>query len=198
MRNDNRGMTFIELNIVVVLFAVICLTIYGSFSAGMRIWERAKKSSPECDAHIFLDKISSDIRNTVGFSPIIPHGSGSALSFAVFQPVSAAVAGNGVAALSSAGIGRVAYNFDAQQGILYRSYRDFRQEAAGAPESRPRPILNNLKSLSFAYCYLSREGNEWTNIWEGQPPLAVKIELLFVVNNRPVTMSKTVSLQAGN
>jgi prepilin-type N-terminal cleavage/methylation domain-containing protein len=82
---SKKAFTLVEIMLVSVLMAVLGLTIYGSFSAGSRIWQRAKDGAPEIEAHIFLNRLSQDLRNCFNSSVSAALGTSSSLSFSVLQ-----------------------------------------------------------------------------------------------------------------
>ncbi len=185
-----RGFTFIELNLVVILVAVIGFTIYSSFSAGTNIWKRQKNSAPVIDTHIFLNKISCDLRHGINFSPIAPCGTSRNLSLAIFQN-----GGNSIC-----GFGRVTYVFDAASGILKRDYREFSNSVDKQPGNSSIILLSSLSSCSFKYYYFNAESRngQWKDAMENGLPSAVKVNVSFVMNNKETNFSKIIAMYPGS
>jgi hypothetical protein len=191
--NKNRAFTLIELNLVVILMAVIGLTVYASFSAGARIWQRSKANTPEINAHIFLDKISSDLRNCLKFSAILPKGNVNELSFAIFKRSDAKDK-------DFVGFGKVVYSFDYNKESVSRSYQDFTQILRNRADESPRVVLDNIKSCSFKYYYFNIDSSDsgWKSSMDTVFPSAVKIDISFTLDNKTSVISKIVSLYPGN
>ena len=66
---------------VSVLFAVISLAVFNSFSNGFKLWARSQHLIVEGDIAIFLDKMDEDLRGVVTISGIPFTGSSAQLSF---------------------------------------------------------------------------------------------------------------------
>ena len=66
---------------VSVLFAVISLAVFNSFSNGFKLWARGQHLIVEGDMAILLDKMDEDLRGVVTISGIPFTGSGAQLSF---------------------------------------------------------------------------------------------------------------------
>ena len=184
------GFTFIELNLVVMLVAVIGLTVYASFSAGTNIWKRLKGATPDIDAHIFLDKLSYDLRNCVAFSSIAPDGSADSIAFAVFNNSNSALPG----------FGTVRYSFDAASGSVSRSYSDFAKSPDKKYGNGDIMLSDKLRACSFKYYYFSNElkNGQWKDRMDNGLPSAVKVEVYFLADNKKVNLSKTITVYPGS
>ncbi len=185
-----NGFTFIELNIVVILVAVMALTTYGAFAAGTRIWQRSRDFLPQAGAHIFMDTLSADLRNSLRFSAIPWRGSSKDLSFAAFSYHAGA---------GTAGFGRVDYSFDGNEGVISRQYQAFPVAADAAGQERPRPIVAQVTTCSFTYYYFNRASRtgEWRSSFDGDLPTAVRVEFSVTANKRTVLFSKIIGIHIG-
>ena len=188
-KEKKHAFTLIELTLVAALIAVIGLVVYASFSAGAKIWERAKNNIPEADAHIFLGKISSDLRNAFKFSGIKPSGGATDISFASYS-----------ASSGSTGFGEVSYSFGAQKEKIVRKYLEYPRFARNDMPDNSKIVLDNVKSLLFKYYYFNPELKEgvWKDAIEENLPSAVKIEISVVFKDqKTATLSKIITVYAG-
>ena len=217
-KSGERGFTFIELIIAVAIFAVIAVSIYSTFNAGIRMW---MKTSPMIEAdqslRIFFNTASLDLKNSVAYYPK-PAGSASSFaptSFASFgteEPMNFEGEQDRISFMtvmnvsSSDGsmrgeITRVAYVYDkankAVKRLLATKREGFDETKAAAVE-----MLSNVdeKDFGFKYCYKSSTSSvsdyeyEWYDTWEGEKnkrkiPRGVKI--------RAGEFTQTVFIPAG-
>src|SRR3989338_7576018 len=63
------GFTIIELLIALSIFAVIAVTLYSTFFAGISVWKRSEdKSGTYQDIRVVFDDIARDLKNMVYFT----------------------------------------------------------------------------------------------------------------------------------
>ena len=63
--NNKRGLTFVELMIVVSLTAVVGIAVSAALGSAVDMWGRINETVVEEDVAIFFDKFSTVLRNTI-------------------------------------------------------------------------------------------------------------------------------------
>ena len=181
---NRKALTFIEVNFVVILIAVLSFAIYGSLSSGLKVWKKTIGTSSFIDAHILFDKITGDLRNAMNFEMIKPSGTGNGLSFACFQTPSSTQ--------GSAGFGEVRYFFNPSGGVIYRQYRDFASILKQDITQKPVAIAKDINSFSISYYSFNKSTNTgaWESNIDASMPDAVKVEVSFLEGTKPVTLTK--------
>jgi prepilin-type N-terminal cleavage/methylation domain-containing protein len=191
MRKKNKAFTLIEMLIVTALLCVISLGIYSTFNSGIKIWQRLNKEVPEQDLYIFLDKFTSDIRNSVKFKAINFYGTENRLDFATIVNSSR---------MGKRTVGSVAYFYDPKTEMVYKEERDFSCIYAG-DKGTVKEMLKNIKSLEFQYYSYNKEKKEyiWQNAWlkEGLP-LAVWLQVEITDGDKVFKFNKTVNIPVAN
>jgi prepilin-type N-terminal cleavage/methylation domain-containing protein len=191
-KNNNRpvpslaGFTLIEMLLVIAVVSVISLAIYATLNNGLKLWQKANRQLPEEDLNIFLDKFTVDLRNSFKFTGIDFSGAPFRMEFPTLVSSQA---------LRSRSVGRVGYGYEPGSGVLIRAQQDFSQ--AYTAESRPLPVLSNIKSLKFQYYVYDKEKKEylWLEEWAKEGlPAAVRIELEMGYDSQDNKFIKTVSI----
>ena len=204
-RNDG-GFTFIELIVAVTIFAIIAVSIYSTFNAGIRMW---LKTSPMIEANqgmrIFFNTASLNLKNSVAYYP----KSTSATS--AFAPTSFSSFGEEehlnfegepdrisfMTIMNSSGpdgrirgeIARVAYIYDKANKRIKRLVAT-KREGFDETKAIASEVLGNIeeKDFGFEYCYKSATSSvteyeyDWKDTWEGEKnkqkiPRGVKIKM---------------------
>jgi hypothetical protein len=183
------GFSFIELNIVVVLLAVLGVLVYQSFSSGVKIWQRIKDGSGDVQVAVFFDKITNDLHNLCVFSRILGYGSQKELSFTTVDYVHQDKT-------SYLGLGRVRYYFDQDNKDILRTFNSWKAVKVSKYAVSPSPIVEKVESLSFSYYYPKKK--QFTEIWDSQSdnplPSAVRVNIRIIKNNRAVDLSRIINL----
>jgi prepilin-type N-terminal cleavage/methylation domain-containing protein len=78
---SSRGLTMVEMLMVVVLISLIGLATFHSLVNGFKVWERTTRQGVEWDVALFFEKLSSDLKNSFPFSQIGLMGDSQQLSF---------------------------------------------------------------------------------------------------------------------
>ena len=189
LRRKNRGFTLIEMLIVMMLFCVISLAIYGAINNGIKIWLRINQAVVEEDIAIFFDKFAVDLRNSFEFTGVNFLGSAEEVEFAALTDSQR---------LKNKTVGKIIYAYDPQAKILSRKVRDF----AHLFEDKDGPVrqmLRDLKSLQFSYYLYDGEKKEY--LWQDELvnaglPLAVRIKLELEHGAQANIFTRTVNIPA--
>jgi len=209
-RNDG-GFTFIELIIAVTIFAIIAVSIYSTFNAGIRIW---LKTSPMIEANqalrVFFGTISLDLKNAVAYHSAAQvltkpgfgqdyegninfEGKPDRFSFITIISVSDPDTG------SSEEPARVTYIYDKGKKVIKRLVATKRE---GLDEARAKSfeMLSGVeeKDFGFEYCYKSMTSNtdyeyEWKDSWGEKNVLKIPRG----VRVRALGFRKTIFIPAG-
>ena len=184
-----RGLTLIELLLVVGMCAVIGMASYGTLRNGLTIWQRTLQPLPNEDLVIAFDKFNQDARNSFSFSGLTFVGEPANVEFItlVNSPQ-----------LKAKTVGKVAYSFDEGQSALRRSQRDFSQIYLGQ-EGRSVILLREVKRMRCEYYFFDKVKNAyvWVPRWEENGiPLALRMTLEVSNGKDYFEISKTVSIPA--
>lgn len=187
-RRKKRALTFIEINIVVVLLAVIGLAIYSSLSAGSRIWRRGTGAAAEIDAAIFLDKLSSDLRNCLVYRAIPIDGGPLQCSFGVMASI--------IADEPMAGFGQVTYTYDTSLRMLSRGYQDYLWQRQGKAQKPASLLMQGIDSCRFRYFYADPQTGQaaWSDTIAAGELAAVQVELIWHRDRRQLRLVKIINL----
>ncbi len=193
------GFTLIETILTVAMFSVIALAIYSTFSQGVRLWQRLTQRTPSSELNMVFEKMSSDLRNSFGFSGINFVGGEDNITFATL------IFSANKDKQKALSLGEVGYSFDAQTGSLNRQQRNYSQVYRNK-STHLRQMLNNVKFLSFRYYYYNPAQEEyvWKDNWQAREgeeersiPLAVRISLEFDENTKEEEVTRTITIPAG-
>lgn len=193
MNNDNkRAFTFIEILIVTVLLSVISLTIYSTFSNGIKIWQRVTEALPEEDVTIFFEKLAVDVRNCINFKEIAFQGKKDGFEFA-------GIVKSG--RLENTTVGKLKYSYDEAKGVLKREQFDYSQlytEESGLSNEE----LSGIKAFKLAYYWYDPQKKEysWVEEWldEGQGlPLALRVEFELTYGSQKNLFTRTIGIPVG-
>ena len=184
----DRGLSFIEIVIVMVIMSLISLAVYANLNSGIKIWQRINKPRPEEDLNIFLDRFAQDLKNALNFQGLDFLGAEDSfeLASAINSP-----------ALKTKTVGKVIYYYDRRDKILKRQQQDLSQIYNRQDSSLTRQ-LENVDALRFQYCSYDKEKKEfiWQEEWKTKDelPLSVRIELEFNNGTQTKAFSRTVDI----
>lgn len=132
-----RGFTFLETLIVVGLFSIISVSLFQTFTMGLKIWKRA--SSPnfsERRAILGMERLAQEVRRIRPYAMFPFSGSPEACSFAVVM---------------NERIYNVSYEFDSGASLVRRRAVSV-QDALGGGEVPPaRSVMTDVKKFFLSY-----------------------------------------------
>ena len=182
--------TFIELTIAVLIFLIIAVSIYSTFRAGLKVWER---SNPIIESNqsmrVFFYTISRDLKNAVSYLPLTGTGTGTDASASPVEnfngktdSITLWTVVNSAGAADGMELAKVIYSIDKSAGTLTRSVAGM---AAGFDEklAKGTVVLKNIGegTAYFKYCYKAAQstnsGYGWKDEWadHAKIPRGVKI-----------------------
>jgi len=178
------GFTFIELIIAVTIFAIIAVSIYSTFNAGIRVW---LKMSPMIEANqqcrIFFNTISLDLKNAVAYYDIsnilTKQGFGQEYEGKInFEGRSDKISFMTIVNISDPDLGlreelaKVTYIYDKADKTIKRLVAT-KAEGLNEENAKSSDMITGIdgKDFGFEYCYKSMTSNtdydyEWKDAWE--------------------------------
>lgn len=186
-QGNKKAFTFIEILIVTVLLAIISLTLYATFSNGIKVWQRVTAIAPEEDLAIFFEKFTLDLRNCINSKEIIFLGRKDGFEFAGLVKSQE---------LENTTIGKLIYEYREKQGVLKRQQLDYSRlylQESGVSNQ----VLSGIKEFNLAYYFYDEKKKEY--LWaeeymEDSLPIAVRMELELNYGNESNRFIKTVSI----
>ena len=183
-RESLTGFTFIELIIAVTIFAIIAVSIYSTFNAGIRIWLR---TSPMIEANqslrVFFDTISLDLKNSVAYydtsGALVKPGFGEAYEGEInFEGAPARISFVTLINVSGPNLGlheelaKITYVYDRVAKSVKRLVAT-KAEGFDEVNAKSFEMLTAIeeKDFGFEYCYKKMITNseyeyEWKDAWE--------------------------------
>jgi prepilin-type N-terminal cleavage/methylation domain-containing protein len=187
IKNNRRAFSLIELVVVLALFAVVALAVYGSLRSGLAIFKRVTSVQPQVDINLLFERFETDVRSGFKFSKIKFFGGEAAFEFPGF--VESAIVGETV--------GKISYVFDAGRRRVLRISSDYSQvctEGQGSTQT----MLAGVRDLRFSYYFYDTEKGRfrWIDEWLSSGiPSAVRMELMLTES--PDYIVKTVTIPIG-
>ena len=182
--NNQKGFTLIELLIALSIFAVIAVTMYSTFFAGISVWKRSGDNSGIYqDIRVSFDDIARDLKNMIYFTK----DEESAYAF-VGMPQKVIFMTLDEYATESMEAGKevvkVSYSFDDAKGELIKERSDI---SAGfdIEKAVKETLLKNVEDFKFEYCYHSGDEEEpylWQEEWKDEEeriPRGVRVTAFF-------------------
>ena len=182
-KND-PGFTFIELIVAVTIFAIIAVSIYSTFNAGIRVW---LKTSPMIEANqqnrTFFNTIALDLKNAVAYydvsNVLTKPGFGQEYEGKInFKGEPDKISFMTVVNISDPDLGlceelaKVTYIYDKTDKAVKRLIAT-KAEGLNEENARSMDMLTGVeeKDFGFEYCYKSMTTNtdyecEWKDAWE--------------------------------
>lgn len=172
-----RAFTMVEMLLVVAVLSVITLALYRSISNGLRVWDRVYRFSVEEDVAIFMDRLTTDLRNLTMYSRFPFQGQTTRMVIPTLVRVPADRKSHEGSDEIVEQLGSVEYYFDGLRSSIYRKQGNYGQTVRrrSGPAGR---LAQPVQSLKFFYLKIEHQ-----NIVEypalDQVPLAVRVEVEF-------------------
>lgn len=161
-RKWRAGFTFLELLVGTLIFSMLAIAIYSSFSIGVRAWRRGEEDyRSRQEARYLLNTLSRELRCAVNSSLIRFSGESGSVSFCK----------------ASDGIYEVTYLYEPEQKSVYRLMRTYAESinAGAGVRSKVASGISDFK-MTFAY----KEGGKivWQEFWNEENaavPYGIKV-----------------------
>ncbi|MBI4313548.1 MAG: prepilin-type N-terminal cleavage/methylation domain-containing protein [Candidatus Omnitrophica bacterium] len=176
----SRGLTLLELLVVISLLALVMMAVIGMMMGGLRVYARSQDYS-QMDQHLVLafETMRRDLHNARRFKPVAYQGAYDQLEF----PALIFVELSDESRIEE--MGRVGYYLDFQRKTLCRSRRPYWAARNRSLRETCDPLLTGVDRLRFEYYLPDSSGDyEWTaSLDSEEPPLAVKVEIGYTEKN---------------
>jgi prepilin-type N-terminal cleavage/methylation domain-containing protein len=187
-----KGMTLVEILIVTSLISLISVVLYHALSNGLRVWGVSQKVVIEEDTALFLEKLSSDLHNTLFYAKLPFLGDHETLSFPTMIKLKEEDAFSQSPKVSEQ-IGRVQYSYDVSHKTIIRKEADYGQ-AINNEYGYAQTFVTQVDSLRFNYIYVTEKEQILSeNILETMPS-AVEVEVTFFENKLKRSIKKTIDI----
>jgi hypothetical protein len=166
----NKGTSLVELLVVCAMLGIISLSIFATFSNGLKIWQKINKPLAQENVGVFLEKLAGDLSSCLKLNNL--SFSGNQFHLEVPTLVDSLN-------LKNRGIGLAVYNYDQQSASLTRQQKDYSQ-LYSRQEGNSVILLKGLQLFKFEYYYYDKQKDEylWLEDWSVQGvPLAVRVIL---------------------
>ncbi|MDO8524988.1 MAG: prepilin-type N-terminal cleavage/methylation domain-containing protein [Candidatus Omnitrophota bacterium] len=183
-RHTKDSFTFIELIIAVTIFAIIAVSMYSTFSAGIRVWLKASPMIEENQRlRVFFNTVSTDLKRAVAYydsSGILTKpGFGQAYEGEInFEGAPEKISFMAIVSVSDPDLGtreepvRITYIYDKAQKSVKRLIAA-KAEGLNEANAKALEMLAGIeeKDFGFEYCYKNMISNtdyeyEWKDTWE--------------------------------
>jgi len=197
-KNKHKAFTFIELLIAFTIFSIIASSIYYTLHSGMKFYSKGNsliKNNQQL--RIFFDTLTADLRNAVDYHPYIEaEWSNNSITFSSIINI-----------FNKGSFNRelVKLSYFLEQGKLVRRCATSR-EGLQQEKAKGQPLLEEVKSLNFEYCYQAEGlgGWQWIDQWqsgENDPlmPKGIRVKLTLKQQGQQSSESfiKTVFIPLG-
>lgn len=140
---SRRGFTLVEVMIVAALFSIVGMALFGSFSAGLKVWRSA--SSPDFSrrkALLGIERFARDLRRAINYPGLAAQGlagfDGDASSCSFFE-------------INDGKIYNVLYAFYDGGGTVSRTSSPLGSVADVMEPGVPRVVMTRVRALELLY-----------------------------------------------
>ncbi|MFA5143368.1 MAG: prepilin-type N-terminal cleavage/methylation domain-containing protein [Candidatus Omnitrophota bacterium] len=205
------GFTFIELIIAVTIFAIIAVSIYATFNAGIRVWLKTSPMIEENQAlRVFYYTISTDLKNAICYydasQTLTKSGFGAEYEGKInFEGAQTRISFMAIIGISDAAgaireePARITYLYDKSTKTVKRLVAA-RAEGLDEQNANVSDMLENIaeKDFGFEYCYKKPISNteyeyEWKDAWVDKNVLNIPRGVRIKAGN----FTKTVFIPSG-
>ncbi len=192
-RTSSKGMTLIEIMIVISIMSMLSLAIYNSLSVGIRVWKKSQEVHVEGDIAIFLDKLTDDLHNAYLYSRIPFEGSSNHFAFPAV--VSTAPEKEDEADYSDE-MGKVEYTYDVPRHAIVKREANYGQALKGL-YGQPRILVTGVDRLSFQYLYRTDDGEKWSDQILDGVISGIDVEVVFTDSMGERKIKKSIDMPLG-
>lgn len=188
-----KAFTLIELVIAILILAVIVVSVYGSFSVGMKAWRRGGEDREFQKIRIALLKIQKELRCSFFFSKAPFKGASSEITF----PLAASREDKDEIYVIDY---YVTEDKHAGLKVLMKRKALF-AENLFSEERQIGEFIFSAKSIDFEYAYELKnglKGIEWKDAWvESQEKLPLAVKINFKLGADEDIYHKTIFISQG-
>jgi len=194
---SRKGMTLMEILIVVSLIAMTSAAIYSALANGIKVWKLNQQLVVEEDAAIFFDKLSQDLRNVFTYSKFKFEGGHQKIAFPAIIHMLADKR-SGVSRQEYINqLGIVEYYYDGIEDVLYRRQANYSQ-ALNARFSQERALVRGIDAVKFSYFYYTEGREIYSPDVLDTYPSRIGVEIEFSDKQGRKKMNRSIDLPLGN
>lgn len=159
---NRAGFTFLELLVGVMIFSMLSVAVYSSFSIGVRAWRKGEEEyRSRQEIRYLVNTLSRELRGAIRSSVIKFSGGNGLVTFC----------------RASNGIYRVTYFYDPESRTVYKATRTYSENDKGEAGTISK-VASNLSEFSIAFAYKEDGKVVWQGSWDEENdavPYGVKI-----------------------
>jgi prepilin-type N-terminal cleavage/methylation domain-containing protein len=166
------GFTLVEVLLSVTIFAIIAVSVAGTFFSGIKLWDRVRGTDfVKTSFLIDLEKVAVDVRQAMDVPVIGYTGSAEEFSFPSIEKDS---------------IMRLMYYFDPVQQALIRKTQSLSSilEEKTDPAASTTEIFN-ASNVTFQYLVKNANSTDWESGWKKDDGIIHAVKLEGVSNGVP-------------
>lgn len=180
----------VEVMIAASLFAVIGLALVGSFTSGMKIWNKVYRGNLQEQIGIFFDKTTVDFHNVFYYKSIQFSGDDKKVIFPTL--VSTYSLNPGL----KKGVGQISLYWDKDSQQIMQEIKNL-SNIYTQKQGVVKILLKNVENLVFNYYYYNKDEKKyaWVNKWQPKDnvlPLAISIAVSINYENKLYTFNKAI------
>lgn len=181
MRN-HRGLTFIELLLVVSLVSVVMLSVTQAFINGLKLWRSANQLNGSHQLTLFMDQFCQDLRHVQTIQTIPFKGLSQQLTFPTIAFIEHDPYSWHQGRLWQ--MAAVRYDYDPENKIINRSYASY-GEALKRRFPKAVEVLTGVQRVELRYKKINEDG-DWLNVSmvDKEIPGYVMIRLMMVSSSQ--------------
>ncbi len=193
---NKRGMTLMEILIVVSLMSMLSLAIYKSLTNGLRVWERSNQMVVEEDILVFFDKMARDVKNAYRHSLVLFEGGMMTFAFPSVVSILPDVQSGLPEDVFVEQLGKVEYYYDTLHKTINRRQAGYGQ-ALQRQFSPPRIMAQSVDRVRFLYYYLADQNELVSEKVLDTMPNGVEVIVKFSDAKGTRELKKYISIPIG-
>jgi len=157
LRRGKEAFTFVEMLIVLILMSVLGISVFSALGSGIRIWRRVHFGSENEDKHIFLQKLSQDLRNYRAYKGLPIRTNTRSLSFPALFLTQAGEGSRKESFQPFYQLGMVSYEYFPSEKTIVKTqvpYAGYMKKAKGTSSI----LARNISDVKFSYFYRGEFG----------------------------------------
>ena len=172
-----KGMSFVEMLVVLTIMVIVSVGIYGMLNSGITIWQRTFEINFEEDVRIFFDRLRADLSKYVPFDSMNFEANKTSLGFSIIEslPYNAPWAGK----KNEMPINQIAY-----VKYIYKGAYDRVEKHVSNMFNKKvneKIVFRNVRKFDISYFVKDKKGKivEVDKLAGKQKPQMVKVEFQY-------------------
>ena len=177
LNKSKKGMSFVEMLVVLTIMAIVSVAIYGMLVSGIDIWKRTLDINFKEDTRIFFDRLRNDLSKYVPFDAKDFEGNKTSLSFSFIEslPYHPPWA-NEIDKTSIDQIAYVKYTYNKSHDRVEKHISDMFSSI-----TEEKIVFRNVRKFDITYILKNEKGKikEVNKLTGKQKPKMIKIKLQY-------------------